>query len=446
MRVYSISGYPEEAISVAFAKASRSPEPFDLMVSEISEESSKKFHEKWVLQYGHASVAEHAVLHIAAEGVSRLSVESLEESRLGSYTEKSTRYQKLGRESTHLPREIKGTALESKYSEALDTLFSAYESSLSALTQHFSSKTERRPNEPDKAYESRVRTQALDSARFLLPNATLANVGITMNARELRHATSKMLSHPLQEVRELGEKISGAAAEVAPTLLKNISGSSPSIREGFSKEYSGLRGSSRKKVSLARYDKEGPQALCAAIAHRWSGLPYEKANEAASCKEEGMFSRLEKDFLGGAQPPREFEHVYYTFELIMDQGAFCEFKRHRMRTLTPQEPTVRLGHETPPPIEEAGLKSEFENAMKASEEAFSAIAGENPCAAGYIATNAHNRRVLATMNLRELIHFVKLRTTPFAHFTIRSLALEMQEEVLKVHPEFKPFLNARRLP
>jgi len=49
------------------------------MVSEISEESSNKFHEKWVLQYGHASVAEHAVLHIAAEGVSRLSVESLEE-------------------------------------------------------------------------------------------------------------------------------------------------------------------------------------------------------------------------------------------------------------------------------------------------------------------------------------------------------------------------------
>ena len=148
----------------------------------------------------------------------------------------------------------------------------------------------------------------------------------------------------------------------------------------------------------------------------------------------------------GAQPPREFEHVYYTFELIMDQGAFCEFKRHRMLTLSPQEPTVLLGYATPPPMEEAGLKGEFESAMKASEEAFSAIAEENPYAAGYIATNAHNRRVLTTMNLRELIHFVKLRTTPFAHFTIRDLALEMQEAVLEVHPEFKPFLNARRLP
>ena len=38
----------------------------------------RKFHEKWVVGYGHASVAEHAVLHIAFENVSRLAIESIE--------------------------------------------------------------------------------------------------------------------------------------------------------------------------------------------------------------------------------------------------------------------------------------------------------------------------------------------------------------------------------
>ena len=40
--------------------------------------------------------------------------------------------------------------------------------------------------------------------RFLLPAASLANLGMTINARTLEHALRKMLSHPLEEVRQMG--------------------------------------------------------------------------------------------------------------------------------------------------------------------------------------------------------------------------------------------------
>src|SRR5678809_247605 len=83
-----------ETIAVAFAKTSRSPESFRAIAAELSDEKSAQFHEKWVVGYGHASVAEHAVLHIAFENVSRLAIESIESNRLASYTEKSTRYQR----------------------------------------------------------------------------------------------------------------------------------------------------------------------------------------------------------------------------------------------------------------------------------------------------------------------------------------------------------------
>ena len=102
--------YPPETIAVAFAKTSRSPDSFLKIAAELNEEKSSEFHEKWVVGYGHASVAEHAVLHIAVENVSRLAVELLESNRLASYTEKSTRYQKWGPEDFYVPaRAWKGT-------------------------------------------------------------------------------------------------------------------------------------------------------------------------------------------------------------------------------------------------------------------------------------------------------------------------------------------------
>jgi hypothetical protein len=95
-----------ETIAVAFAKTSRSPESFRAIAAELSDEKSAQFHEKWVVGYGHASVAEHAVLHIAFENVSRLAIESIESNRLASYTEKSTRYQKWGTDDFTVPSEL----------------------------------------------------------------------------------------------------------------------------------------------------------------------------------------------------------------------------------------------------------------------------------------------------------------------------------------------------
>ena len=85
----------EEELAVVFAMTSRRPEPFDQIRDIVTAEKAAAFHERWVLGYGHASVAEHAVLHMAVENVSRLACDTLEDNRLASYTEKSSRYQVL---------------------------------------------------------------------------------------------------------------------------------------------------------------------------------------------------------------------------------------------------------------------------------------------------------------------------------------------------------------
>ena len=124
-----------ETIAVAFAKTSRSPESFRDIAAELSDEKSAQFHEKWVVGYGHASVAEHAVLHLAIENVSRVAIESIESNRLASYTEKSTRYQKWDADAFTIPPELEDHPLREDYVTACRLLFQTYADSLAPRPQ-----------------------------------------------------------------------------------------------------------------------------------------------------------------------------------------------------------------------------------------------------------------------------------------------------------------------
>src|SRR3989338_4971553 len=112
-RIYALTGLPPEVVAVAFAKCSRSPESFDKIAAELNEDKSRKFHEKWVVGYGHSSVAEHAVLSIALENVSILATKVIEDNRLASFTEKSTRYQEFDKEQYYKPKRL----MESKFAK-----------------------------------------------------------------------------------------------------------------------------------------------------------------------------------------------------------------------------------------------------------------------------------------------------------------------------------------
>ncbi|NMC80141.1 MAG: FAD-dependent thymidylate synthase, partial [Chloroflexi bacterium] len=129
-----------ETIAVAFAKTSRSPLPFSEIAAELTDEKSAEFHEKWVVGYGHASVAEHAVLHIAIENVSRLAIETIESNRLASYTEKSTRYQKWGANQFITPPELDGHPLLLPYQETCRLLFQTYQQALPVLQSYVAQK------------------------------------------------------------------------------------------------------------------------------------------------------------------------------------------------------------------------------------------------------------------------------------------------------------------
>ena len=439
-----------ETIAVAFAKTSRSPESFRAIAAELSDEKSAQFHEKWVVGYGHASVAEHAVLHIAFENVSRLAIESIEGNRLASYTEKSTRYQKWGVDDFTIPPELEGHALGNEYVDTIRLLFKTYADSLDPVRGRVLERFPRRDNEKDEAWDRRIRSKYVDVCRFLLPAASLANVGMTANARVLENMIRKMLSHELAEVRQIGERVKEVALGETPTLVKYadtvpyLVETCGEIRELENRDLDSDSGD-ESWCRLIDYDKDGEKKILAAALYRFGEMSFADALAYIETLGEDQKGSLAESLLGRLGkfdvPLRELEYSTYTFDLVMDQGAYAEFKRHRMMTQTPQKLTTRLGYATPGLITEAGFESQYAAAMEAAAYMYEKLYQENPSVAQYVVPNGFNRRVLAQFNLREAYAFCQLRSAANAHFSIRRVAQRIYEEMRRVHPLLTKYMK-----
>ena len=482
-RVYPLDAHDltEEQIAVAFAMTSRRPEPFDEIASQVSREKAADFHERWVLGYGHASVAEHAVVHLAAENISRLACDGLEDNRLASYTEKSSRYQIIPPDEFYFPQELEQEPeLGSLYQEACRRLFNAYQGFIDGCIYHLRSHTPQGERERETAYNLRLRRIATDSCRAVLPAATLTNVGVTANARVLEHTVSKLMSSELDEERELGRELREQGQKIAPTLIKYADRNPylaglPNTQQAISRRYisettggrsddkirpgglpafetspSEVTASSLPQVNLVHWDLQAEEKVAAALLYRHSGLAFERVwhqvQQMSSEDKQEIFDRSFGDLGDHDALVRESELVDYTFEFVLDYGAYRELKRHRMMSNLPQPLTVDLGYQVPDLLVAAGLKEQFQEAVAQAESAFRAVHSYSPLVSQYLVTHAHYRRVLSKMNLRECYHLFKLRTSELAHFAIRGPVLQAMKLAVDIHPGLFRHLHLRDYP
>ena len=462
LQPYPLRTYPlslrqmtEEELAVVFAMTSRRPEPFDEIAQIVTAEKAEKFHERWVLGYGHASVAEHAVLHMAVENLSRLSADTLEDNRLSSYTEKSSRYQLFSRDYYHVPSELDTRVeLRNMFKETCDHLFATYEKLISGVSAFLKGERTRRENETDKTYGFRLRREAIDSCRFILPAATLTNIGMTINARSLEHAISKLLSSSTNEEKDLGNALKEKGMEITPTLIKyaeynDYMAAAFTQGKNFPHEET-VETKLPIDAKLINYDVDAERKVVAALLYRHSNLGYERALFNSTNMSDDDRRKLLMDNLSSLgphdSPGRELEMVDYTFEMTMDYGAFREFKRHRMQSYIPQPFSPNLGIFTPPLITGSNLESTFRSAIAKAEEGYYQLATELSHVAPYLLTHAHRRRLITKINLRECYHLFKLRTQKQAHFSLRQVMDKALRLVVGVHPELFRHLSLRDIP
>jgi thymidylate synthase ThyX len=109
-------------------------------------------------------------------------------------------------------------------------------------------------------------------------------------------------------------------------------------------------------------------------------------------------------------------------------------KRHRMMTIIKQPYETSLGITLPPAIEQAGMTGVFNGIIRQTEAVYENLKGKYGEAADYLLTNAHRRRIIVSVNLREIYHIARLRMDKHAQWDIRDVASGLVGAVKKASP------------
>jgi thymidylate synthase ThyX len=476
--IYALKNLPEEVVAVLFAYYSRSREslrrnllkliqeqdvdlsvrlssiPLEEAELTAAKEKARQFHEKWVVGYGHASVAEHAVVHLAIEDVSIVATKLIEDARLASYTEKSTRYVLFDAEKFFRVPRLMQSPYAALYADTVRSLLRTYVALVPKVVECVKARVPRRSTQSERAYEGACRAQAYDLLRYLLPASTLTNLGLTINARALEHLLTKLISHPLEEARHIGAAVKIEAEQVVPTLLK-YADYSPYMAETEQAMWQ-LGGElfaagepvETPEVSLVRFPVDAEEQLATAILYGYTAASWVQIVERVGKLDAEARRRIIDEYLRRRgphdQPLRALEHVYYTFDIVLDYGAFRDIQRHRMATQTRQQVTTRYGYSVPDDLVAYGLGDVFHACMERAAEAYSRMAADYPQEAPYVLPLAYRIRALFTWNLRELFHFIQLRSAKQGHFSYRRIAQQVYAEIERVHPALARYIRVDR--
>lgn len=481
--VFALFGLPEEVIAVLFAYYSRSKDDLRTNLARLIEEDeldvghaggaaragagssaaeakAKAFHEKWVVGYGHASVAEHACVHLAVERVSILCAKAIEDLRLASFTEKSTRYVQFSTDSFVTPPELTGE-LRALHEKASRELFETYLGLFPKTEAALRARVPRGEKQSEKGYQTAIHAQACDLLRGLLPAGTRTNLGFTANARSLAMLLCKMLASPLAEVREVAGAMHEASKAVSPTLVKYVAkdGHRAAVRDDLAAR---LRAeiapapAARPERNHARF-VSGDGSL-QALRQVALALAYENASavdapglsQAVAGADEATLASLVGEALSARgrfdQAPRAFEAAKLTVELVLDYGAFRDLQRHRMLTQQLLRLGADLGAEIPAELEALGVLGEFRRALDRAENAWKAIAKVSPDAAQYVVPLAFRVRTLWTLDLRELVHVIELRSARQGHQSYRRMAHELMALAEERYPWLAAHVRVDRTP
>lgn len=463
--VSTVRNLPEEVVAALFARYSRSPLGIRQELASMLDEQgglgadgaghggsldeavrrSSKFHEKFVVGYGHSSVAEHATVHLAVEGCSILAAKRIEDRRLGSYTEKSTRYVRFDADGYVADVGFSGAHAQA-YRSSCERLLEAYELVCAEAEREIA---RRRPDVSAAA----VRARACDLSRGLLPASARTNVGVTMNARSLAHSLRSMREVGAAELDRLADAIEVEASRELPTLLRYVEPSSHraaawqrvgrAIERTFGPAAPGRRPiepAAGPEVRLhSRHGTSAREIAWSVMAEVGTILPPgDGLTAVAPWPDDRQALEIVEAYMAGRgrheQPDRALERAFFTWEVTCDYGAWRDLARHRMASATLPTLGVGLGYVRPDGLRELGLAEAFDSAVVQAGEVARELAGVNPWLAQYAVPLAFRVSYALTVNLREAFHLVELRSSSAGHPGYRAVAHALARDVISACP------------
>ena len=150
----------------------------------------------------------------------------------------------------------------------------------------------------------------------------------------------------------------------------------------------------------------------------------------------GRHDELLRPFSAGQQ---------FRFDILMDIGGFRDMHRHRRCIQIMQDFSTVHGFDTPPEVEAAGVRSEYDAAMTRAESAVQKLSADGGAEAAqnaqYAIPLAFRKRTLFKMDFAESLYISELRTTPAGHTSYRNVAYAMYEAVAAKYPALAKYFR-----
>ena len=501
--VFAVHGADPEVLAYAMAKYSRSALSMRESLAEISAQRAEQFLNTFYFQYGHRSIADLAHVAFAVERLSLLAAIVLVDEQRWDGQERSTRYQNFMKSGWFFPDFGTDSGSAELYTTTVRGLFAAYDRTTAAVLDALRKRVARPEGMKPETYDRTLKARAFDVARYLLPLATNTSLGQIVNARTLETQVSRLLSHPMAEVRELGCRLREAAtgpawnvnAKAGAAFVEKLEGVDPALAAEaanlFTREV-------RTAPTLVKYAEANPyliatrteleQAACAlldgtpiagaplvdlvertetlevelaATLIYWaSDYPYRQVRDVVAELPEARVEEIIELGLRNRGKHDEALRAFHAgaalrFDIQMDIGGFRDMHRHRRTTQIKQGFTAKLGYETPVSgdlgpdvnlLSEAGILADYQATVEAAYAASARIAdGLSPEAAQsapYVLPLATRVRCLFKMDFAEAQYISELRSGPAGHFSYRRVAWEMYLALQRQHPSLARHIRA----
>lgn len=367
-----------------------------------------------VTQSGHNSTVEHCFFNIVFDDVSVVTEQFMIEFRLASFTIKSRRYVDFGNVGYIIP-EFESKEIKSKYVKQMDSLFEIY----------------------NKMVEKGI---PKEDARFVLPYCFKSNFFCSMNGRELIHVIEAMLygrGKDNAEIKALGEMLLSQARELASGVFKNFEERHQKYSDKLDLSFKANKKYENKPLTeLLSCTENAGKVVAQSALLQTAEFSKDEIDEIVSN------DAFVKEIIGEvlkSNRPRALESINYTFRLNnVSLACLTHFTRHRIQSINIPSLCVsdRGSYILPQTVVDCGMKDEYISCFTTTKKLYEEMkeAGVDEETLMYVLLAGNTIDFTITMNARELLLFMKLRSCTRAQWEIQNYAVDMLKKLREVSP------------
>jgi len=364
----------------------------------LKDKGADNFMSKFYVGYGHKSIGDCGSATVFVEGISMLAAKAIQDWRLYSGQEASTRYIDFSAQAFIDPLKSEHT------NQLLEDWRTFYIDMQEPLKKHLRIQFPKAPDEKESIYDKAITARAFDISRAFLPAGASTNVAWRMNLRQFADEMMLLRHHPLAEVREIAEVAETALNEMYPESFGHK-------RYEKTEEYN--------KALMQEYYFQNDN--CTDMTCIFDGLDRKTLATYRSVLE----SRPPKTEL----PPFVADTGVLTYEFLLDFGSYRDLQRHR--AVVQRMPLLTRAHGFYPWYLEAlpkDLGAQAETFIASQKEKIDALDTSEELKQYYTAMG-YQVACRLSGDIKALTYLVELRATRFVHPTLVAEMLKLVEDL-----------------